>query len=101
MERWGLGQRQHSVYETPHSECHALDVGHMGLFPHSFLSLFFFFPSERKKDSLLPAGSRDFSQSMSLCPHSCADPDHLPVLTAEKALVPVVHGTAQPPLFIV
>ena len=67
-----------------------------------FLSLsFFFFPSERKKDSLLPAGSRDFSQSMSLCPHSCADPDHLTVLRAEKALVPVVHGTAQPPLFIV
>ena len=48
MERWGLGQHRHIVYETPHSECHALDVGHMGLFPHSFFSLFFFFLGEEE-----------------------------------------------------
>lgn len=71
--------------------------------PFLFLSLFFFPRRGRRTRYYLQEvrNTGDFSQSVSLCPHSCADPDHLPVLAAEKALVRVVHGTAQPPLFVV
>lgn len=92
----------HSASEAPHMLSAMLMTWVTWVyFPIPF-SLFFPQRGKRTCYYLQEVGNTgDSSQSMSLCPHSCVDPDHLTVLTVEKALVPVVHGTTEPPLFIV